>query len=245
MSVIRATSGKHPVARLVVGFLHHSIRHKAYPPTRTFFSAILHGIQRFRQYKEDEIDLQAGKWISEVKPLAELERGPVPRNISYISPSDLSQDPDPGRISLEWSSQEDRAQYYYWGITRFASTTLFSALKPTYLSKMKEPMRHEGKCLLCRSIAQPNRDFGIVLRVEDTKGWASRVCIYHAPLPKMVTQQELKTILPINSVFAIREPFMHTALHEEWSQIRIDSPTDLVPVYPGDPILGEVMCPRL
>jgi tetratricopeptide (TPR) repeat protein len=76
--------------------------------------------------------------------------------------------------------------------------------------------------------------------VEDPAGWAQLVSLYNYPGAYSADGPELDTLFPLNSVIAIREPCLKMALAASHSHIRVDSPTDLVLLEPGSPLLKNV-----
>ena len=76
--------------------------------------------------------------------------------------------------------------------------------------------------------------------VEDTNGWAQPVSVYNFPGTYDASGPELDTIFPPGTVIAIREPYCKMGLVADHSHIRIDSPSDLVILEPGDPLLSNL-----
>jgi tetratricopeptide (TPR) repeat protein len=76
--------------------------------------------------------------------------------------------------------------------------------------------------------------------IEDANGWGQLVSLYNFPGTYDANGPELDTIFPLNTVVVIREPYCKMALAAEHSHIRIDSPSDLVILEPGDPLLSNV-----
>jgi tetratricopeptide (TPR) repeat protein len=76
--------------------------------------------------------------------------------------------------------------------------------------------------------------------VEDPAGWAQLISLYNYPGTYLAYGPELDTLFPINSVLAIREPCLKMALAASHSHIRVDSPTDVVLLEPGSPLLKNV-----
>ncbi|KIM24285.1 hypothetical protein M408DRAFT_76061 [Serendipita vermifera MAFF 305830] len=121
----------------------------------------------------------------------------------------------------------------------FSSTPL-DQLAPISLQEMKVRQSHKGKYLLCRIIAPPFRIVAISLVVEDTRGWAQILSIYNYPGTYSARGPELDAIFPLDSVIAIREPYPKMALAAAHSHIRIDSPTDIIFLEPGNQLLANV-----
>lgn len=76
--------------------------------------------------------------------------------------------------------------------------------------------------------------------VEDTSGWAQLLSVYNFPGTYDASGPELDTIFPPGTVIAIREPYCKMALAADHPHIRIDSPSDLIILEPGDPLLSNL-----
>ena len=80
----------------------------------------------------------------------------------------------------------------------------------------------------------------MTLGVEDQNGWAQVVSLYNFLGTHTASGDELDTMFPENTIFAIREPMSKMALGTSHSHIRIDSPSDIVFLNLGDPMLKNV-----
>jgi tetratricopeptide (TPR) repeat protein len=80
----------------------------------------------------------------------------------------------------------------------------------------------------------------VTFGVEDTNGWAQLISVYNFPGTQDANTKELDTIFPLFTILAIREPLARMGLASDHTNIRIDSPSDLVFLEPWDPLLSEV-----
>ncbi|CCA68059.1 hypothetical protein PIIN_01926 [Serendipita indica DSM 11827] len=176
------------------------------------------------------------------KAAAEKQMPPVP--MPYTPPFLL-------RMQLEFQRKElmdeltskshkKNMRLTYIGHEGFYSSTPLQNLKPILLREMQIRVRYTGRLLLCRTVGPASRLVCVTLGVEDPDGWAQVVSIYNFPGTHAAFGDELDTMFPENSIIAIREPMSKMALGASHSHIRIDSPSDIVLLKPGDPLLSGV-----
>lgn len=73
--------------------------------------------------------------------------------------------------------------------------------------------------------------------VEDESGWLHFVTLHNFPYAEKMKERELKTVFPVDTVLAIREPYVKMSADAIKCHTRIDSPSDLVFLEPEDPIV--------
>jgi tetratricopeptide (TPR) repeat protein len=83
------------------------------------------------------------------------------------------------------------------------------------------------------------RMVAVTFGVEDTNGWTQTISIYNFPGTQNANTRELDTIFPLFTVLAIREPLARMGLASDHTNIRINSPSDLVFLKPQDPSLSN------
>lgn len=111
------------------------------------------------------------------------------------------------------------------------------------------PRIYPGKYILRRVISLPSPKISIVL--ADPSGIAISVEIRNHPILPISLgpprPEHFEAVFPINSIFAIKEPFLAiVSLPKGRTRItiKVESPTDLVRLYPDDPLVQGVewMC---
>ncbi|KAK4705887.1 hypothetical protein P7C70_g311, partial [Phenoliferia sp. Uapishka_3] len=93
-----------------------------------------------------------------------------------------------------------------------------------------------GKLLICRVITKCFRTVAVQFVVEDHGGRVAPVHLYH--IPATLESPDLDLIFPIGSTFVIKEPLLRET--QDGFLIRIDSPADLIRLYPSSPLLKSV-----
>ncbi|PVG03766.1 hypothetical protein CPB86DRAFT_748218 [Serendipita vermifera] len=181
--------------------------------------------------------------MSNAKEKAKAERTKPPIPHPYISPMEMMIQCGTQRMGMESSEGEDRSneiRQTYVGQDNPCSKTPLSALKPCALQDLQVRRRKTGSYLLCRIITPPSRMVAVSFGVEDTNGWAQLISIYNFPGTQNANTKELDTIFPLFTMLAIREPLARMGLASDHTNIRIDSPSDLVFLEPSDPLLSDV-----
>ena len=120
--------------------------------------------------------------------------------------------------------------------------------------------RNQGQYLLCRIIISPGMSFNVNHRhmsaylifsvrllslhigIEDPKGDVQKLMLDNYPGTQNSSEEFLKTLLPVGTILAIREPSMEFENSERPAQIvvRVASPSDVTIVKIGDPLLDGV-----
>ncbi|BGP43797.1 hypothetical protein JCM10449v2_007854 [Rhodotorula kratochvilovae] len=97
-----------------------------------------------------------------------------------------------------------------------------------------------GCILLVRVVVGPVRTGAVQLVVEDPAGRVAPLSLYH--VPARFTQKEIEELWPVGAVFGVKEPLLRTL--RAGYHIRVDSPADLVRLFPSSPHLHNVSFPR-
>ncbi|KAI6907952.1 hypothetical protein KC318_g4414 [Hortaea werneckii] len=112
------------------------------------------------------------------------------------------------------------------------STTPAADLSPMTLSDLRLETRHTGKVLIVRTIGQPKSNGGVESDVEDEFSSVTQLAIYNTD--RLLRADEL---LPTDIVFAVKEPYCEVTAGG--ACLRVDHPSDLVRVYPGDTLMPK------
>ncbi|GAA5939424.1 Set6p [Sporobolomyces koalae] len=122
-----------------------------------------------------------------------------------------------------------------------SSKTAFNQLKPINLGDMLVPHTHKGRYIIVRSIsALCTNSFGVQFVVEDTRGRAISIALYHFEEQSIQSGHDLDLLFPLGTILAIREPHICNFLGASQFCLRIFSPTDVVLLGPADPMLEAV-----
>lgn len=114
------------------------------------------------------------------------------------------------------------------------SNTALAELEPIDLSMLRLETHHRGKVLFVRTFVEANQVLSFQSAVEDKLGDVDRVSLYNED-PKFEPSQ----VLPNGAVFAIKEPYYKVTADGGYT-IRIDHPSDLVKLKPGDNVIPLV-----
>jgi len=76
--------------------------------------------------------------------------------------------------------------------------------------------------------------------VEDPEGDARLLCLYNLPSMLNAGLEEIDIVFPVGTILAIREPYLKNSLQFENCLVRVDSPSDVVFLYPGDSIMEHI-----
>ena len=76
--------------------------------------------------------------------------------------------------------------------------------------------------------------------VEDPEGDVQLLCLYNIPSMLNAGLAEVDAIFPVGTILAIREPYLKNSLQSNNSHVRVDSPSDVVFLYPGDRIIEHI-----
>ncbi|KAJ0162579.1 hypothetical protein CTA2_4322 [Colletotrichum tanaceti] len=103
-----------------------------------------------------------------------------------------------------------------------------ASLRPLPISKMKLQEHHRGKQVVIRTMTPPDRMNAVMAIVEDEQGTAVLLQLYNQP-------EEVKAddLLPQNSIYIIKEPFLKVAADGEYS-LRVDHVGDILPLAVND-----------
>ncbi|PVG03753.1 hypothetical protein CPB86DRAFT_778844 [Serendipita vermifera] len=111
---------------------------------------------------------------------------------------------------------------------------LLKDLKPIDIEDIQFRRRKKGHYLLCRITSVPVRSACIKFTVGDTKGHSVAVSLYHFPGTLSANSHELRTILPLHTIIALREPFTKTL---PTFSTYVDTPSDVIFIEHTDPLL--------
>ncbi|RMY11407.1 hypothetical protein D0868_03153 [Hortaea werneckii] len=130
--------------------------------------------------------------------------------------------------------QPDTGQQSFYSMPKAyaPSTTPAAELIPMALSDLRPKTCHTGRVLVVRTIGQPKSNGGVESDVEDESGSAAQLAIYNTD--RLLRAHEL---LPTDAVFAVKEPYCGVAAGG--ACLRVDHPSDLVRVYPGDTLMPK------
>ncbi|SCV57511.1 related to TPR domain protein [Fusarium fujikuroi] len=97
-------------------------------------------------------------------------------------------------------------------------------LDPIMISDMRLETHHRGKKIMLRVLTPPDRMTAVMAIVEDEKGIAVLLQLYHQPEETIVPTTE---ILGPNMVCILKEPFFKCATDGTYS-LRVDHPSDMI-----------------
>ncbi|CAG7561109.1 unnamed protein product [Fusarium equiseti] len=97
-------------------------------------------------------------------------------------------------------------------------------LEPMMISDMRLETHHRGKKIMLRVLTPPDRMTAVMAIVEDEKGTAVLLQLYHQPEETIVPATE---ILNPNMVYILKEPFFKCATDGTYS-LRVDHPSDII-----------------
>ncbi|GAA5974697.1 hypothetical protein JCM11641_007228 [Rhodosporidiobolus odoratus] len=128
----------------------------------------------------------------------------------------------------------------YMGFPKYFSEKSLADLRRISFSDMFTTQVHEGRYLLCRIVSRPILQLGVSFMVEDPTGRTEYFSIYHSPLHGTKTGPDLDALFPLGQTLAVKEPLFKTNQDGSSQLIRVDSPPDLVFLYPNDPLLASI-----
>ncbi|KAI7238082.1 hypothetical protein KC330_g2769 [Hortaea werneckii] len=166
---------------------------------------------------------QQRQWLRNTGALEALASvGEIPQeDLSSLVDESTDKQPDTGRQS-----------FYSMPKAYAPSTTPAAELIPMALSDLRLKTRHTGRVLVVRKIGQPKSNGGVESDVEDEFGSAAQLAIYNTD--RLLRADEL---LPTDAVFAVKEPYCE--ISAGGACLRVDHPSDLVRVYPGDTLMPK------
>lgn len=97
-------------------------------------------------------------------------------------------------------------------------------LEAIMISDMRLETHHRGKKIMLRVLTPPDRMTAVMAIVEDEKGIAVLLQLYHQPEESIVPATE---ILSPNMVCILKEPFFKCATDGTYS-LRVDHPGDII-----------------
>ncbi|KAF5619109.1 TPR domain protein [Fusarium tjaetaba] len=103
-------------------------------------------------------------------------------------------------------------------------------LEPIMISDMRLETHHRGKKVMLRVLTPPDRMTAVMAIVEDEKGIAVLLQLYHQPEETVVPATE---ILCLNMVCTLKEPFFKCATDGTYS-LRVDHPSDIIRLDAAD-----------
>ncbi|RMZ18041.1 hypothetical protein D0860_00011 [Hortaea werneckii] len=131
-------------------------------------------------------------------------------------------------------TQPDTGQQSFYSMPKAypPSTTPAAELSLLALSGLRLGTRHTGKVLIVRTIGHPKSNEGVESTVKDEFGSVAQLAIYNTD--RLLKADEL---LPTDAVFAAKEPYYEMTF--DGACLRVDHPSDLVRVYPGDTLMPK------
>jgi tetratricopeptide (TPR) repeat protein len=119
------------------------------------------------------------------------------------------------------------------------SKSSLSELEQISLADLLLETHHREKMLIIRTFGHAIRISGVQIAVEDSHGHVDRLALYNnnATLPPQV-------LLPTGAIFAIKEPYYKKTADGGYN-VRVDHPSDLIPLEPEDAVVPASLRPRL
>ncbi|KAI7356431.1 hypothetical protein KC354_g10429 [Hortaea werneckii] len=153
---------------------------------------------------------------------------------ALASAGEMSQEDLSSLVHDSTDKQPDTGQQSFYTMPKaYAPSTIPAAeLIPMALSDLRPMTRHTGRVLVVRTIGQPKSNGGVESDVEDEFGSAAQLAIYNTD--RLLRADEL---LPTDAVFAVKEPYCEVTAGG--ACLRVDHPSDLVRVYPGDILMPK------
>ncbi|KAI7509163.1 hypothetical protein KC347_g5462 [Hortaea werneckii] len=134
--------------------------------------------------------------------------------------------------SSDQQSDTGQESRYYMPKAYAPSTIAAAELSSLVVSDLRLGTRHTGKVLIVRTIGHPRRNGGVKSDVEDEFGSVAQLAMYNTdPLLKA------DELLPTDAVFAVKEPYYEVTF--DGACLRVDHPSDLVRVHPGDTLMSK------
>ncbi|QRV71990.1 hypothetical protein RhiJN_00004 [Ceratobasidium sp. AG-Ba] len=100
-------------------------------------------------------------------------------------------------------------------------------LSPTSLSDMWLDQIHKGRFIVCKVIHHSIRMVAIQAAVEDKNGDVADLALYNYFETKGMTRSDISSLLPVDTVIIIREPWFKLGATGGHPTIRVDSPKDI------------------
>ncbi|GAA5874800.1 hypothetical protein JCM16303_002988 [Sporobolomyces ruberrimus] len=142
--------------------------------------------------------------------------------------------------SLQARESTTLMNYNCVGLPKESSSKQFKDLKQIFFDDMWVSKTHKGSYLVCRSVSYAQKSIGDTLVVEDPKGRVEFLGLYNFGWKGIETGPDLDEMLPLGTLFAIREPTFKTSADGSGCLVRVDSPTDLVFLESNDPLLANI-----
>jgi hypothetical protein len=109
-------------------------------------------------------------------------------------------------------------------------------LQALYIKDLRLGTHHRGSYLLIRALTTPNRMTAIMAIVEDEKGDAILIQLYHQPSE---TVRPANSIITKGDIFLLKEPFFKVMSDGEYG-LRVDHVSDLVRITTHGPHQGLI-----
>ncbi|KAB5582423.1 TPR domain protein [Coniochaeta sp. 2T2.1] len=106
-----------------------------------------------------------------------------------------------------------------------------SELEPILISQMKLETHHRGSKIVVRVMVPGSRMNAVLAIVEDEKGTATLLQVYHQPDESVAPAAE---ILQEGCCYLIKEPYFKATTSDGSYSIRVDHPSDIVRLKHGD-----------
>lgn len=129
------------------------------------------------------------------------------------------------------------AKEYFIGDPYLPSVKPLNELEYTSIAELVANIRKSDKLLYVRTLDVGIRAAGVHNIVEDTAGAVERLVLYNSH-----ATTRAQSLLGEDAIFAIKEPILEIGTNGS-SCIRVDHPSDLVPIAPGSPFIPEAFRP--
>ncbi|KAM5535476.1 hypothetical protein V8D89_010813 [Ganoderma adspersum] len=189
---------------------------------------------------------QTAQYIKEYKDWFEEDRKIPPESAPPVDPFSLIAEQSHRRVELERSPGPHGGSSgipiftTIVGFPKHSSTAPLESLEPVTFAGMLVRRAHVGQYLLCRIVAPCCRMVAVQTIVEDIDGRVHDLSIYNFPSTFNCDLKHVDVLFPLGTIVAIREPTFKAPLQGIRPIIRVDSPTDIIFVMPGSPLLHGI-----
>ncbi|KAH9937991.1 uncharacterized protein B0H18DRAFT_965005 [Fomitopsis serialis] len=118
------------------------------------------------------------------------------------------------------------------GFSKHSSKAPWDQLEPILLSDMFLRRPATGRSLRCRIIAPCTSFYAMQTVVEDEEGNAFDFSFYNYPTTFDASPQDIDLLFPKGTVLLVREPVIMPSQQSDKPLVRVESPTDIVPLAP-------------
>ncbi|KAH9927216.1 uncharacterized protein B0H18DRAFT_1003473 [Fomitopsis serialis] len=118
------------------------------------------------------------------------------------------------------------------GFSKHSSKAPWDQLEPILLSDMFLRRPATGRSLRCRIIAPCTSFYAMQTVVEDEEGQTFDFSFYNYPTTFDASPQDIDILFPKGTVLLVREPVIMPSQQSDKPLVRVESPTDIVPLAP-------------